>query len=129
MTTTTDDAAVRSVLEAAYGAWADNDADAFAALYSDDATIVLPGTYHQGREAIREYMAAGFAGPMKGSRPIDTPQNVRVTGDTAIVVSESVILMAGEESASRDRYRRATWVLTRHDGKWVIDAYHNSSLD
>lgn len=125
----TEEAVVRSVLEAAYNAWAANDADAFAALYTDDATIVLPGTFHSGREAIRQYMAFGFAGPMKGTRPVDTPQNVRIiNGDTGIVVSESVILFAGEEDAPRERYRRATWVVTKQDGEWLIDAYHNASL-
>lgn len=125
----TEEAVVRGVLESAYNAWAANDADAFAALYTEDATIVLPGTYHNGRDAIREYMAFGFNGPMKGTRPVDTPQSVRiVNGDTAIVVSESIILFPGEEDAPRERYRRATWVVTKHDGEWLIDAYHNAPL-
>jgi len=38
-----DDRAVRAVLQAVYAAWADNDADAFAALYVEDATVVHPG--------------------------------------------------------------------------------------
>jgi uncharacterized protein (TIGR02246 family) len=42
----TDIEAVRDVLRQAYGAWADNDAGAFAALYTDDATVVMPGVFH-----------------------------------------------------------------------------------
>jgi hypothetical protein len=44
-----DRTAVRDVLQELYAAWADNDADAFAALYLDDATVVMPGVFHQGR--------------------------------------------------------------------------------
>ncbi len=91
---------VRDVLERMYAAWADNDADAFAELYVEDATVVMPGTFHRGRAAVREYMAAAFAGPLKGSRAVDEPQDVRVNGDTAVIVSRAGIIMAG-----RTRFR------------------------
>ncbi len=41
---TTDESAVRAVLDAVYAAWADNDADAFVAPYAVDATAVHSGT-------------------------------------------------------------------------------------
>src|SRR5664279_656776 len=64
----TDSDAVLGVIREVGQAWAAGDADAFAALYSLGATVVLPGgVYLTGREAIRAYMTAGFAGPMKGS--------------------------------------------------------------
>jgi len=118
---------VHDVLARLYRAWADADADAFAALYRDDATVVMPGVLHLGRAATREYMAAAFAGPLRGSRGVDDPQNVRIIeGDTAIVVSAAGILMAGEEELPRERERLATWVLTKTDGRWLIAAYTNT---
>jgi uncharacterized protein (TIGR02246 family) len=126
MTSTESGAGVRATLEQAYAAWAANDADAFAALYLDDATVVMPGVFHRGRNAVRDHMAAGFAGPLKGSRGIDEPQDVRVLGDTAIVVSRAGILMAGEQEVPRERTVLATWVLARRDGRWMIAAYTNT---
>ncbi|GAA0386759.1 SgcJ/EcaC family oxidoreductase [Microbispora corallina] len=124
--TTRTDAGVDELLRQVYAAWTDNDADAFAALYLPDATVVMPGVLHRGREAVRAYMAAAFAGPLKGSRGIDEPEDVRVIGDTAVVVSRAGILMAGETALPADRERLATWVLVRRDGEWRIAAYANA---
>jgi uncharacterized protein (TIGR02246 family) len=118
--------AVLDVLRQVYVAWADNDADAFAELYVDDVTVVMPGVFHQGRPAVRDYMAAAFAGPLKGSRGIDTPQDIRVLGDTAVVVSRAGILMADEQELPADREFLATWALARNDGRWKIAAYTNT---
>jgi uncharacterized protein (TIGR02246 family) len=122
----TSETGVRDVLDRLYAAWADNDADAFADLYVENATVVMPGVFHQGRAAVREYMAAAFAGPLKGSRGVDTPQDVRVDGDTAVIVSRAGIIMAGEDALPADRERLATWVLSRRDGRWLVSAYANA---
>jgi uncharacterized protein (TIGR02246 family) len=117
---------VRATFEALYAAWTANDAEAFAALYLDDATVVMPGVYNSGREQVRAYMAAAFAGPLRGSRGVDTPQSVRFLGDdAAVIVSEAGILMAGETSLPAERLHRATWLLAKRDGAWKIAAYHN----
>lgn len=124
---THDDRAVRELLHALVAAWAANDADAFADRYTDDATVVLPGgVFHQGREEVRRYMAAAFAGPLKGSTSVDEPEHVRLLGDrAAVVVSRSGFRLPGEETLPADRLRRATWVLSRHDDGWRVEAYHN----
>jgi hypothetical protein len=41
--TRTDESAATAVIEQIYAAWAAGDAGAFAALFADDATAVLPG--------------------------------------------------------------------------------------
>lgn len=122
-----DTNAVRDVLRQVYTAWADNDADAFAALYADDATVVMPGVLHRGRSTVRDYMAGAFAGPLKGSRGIDDPYDIRIVGtDTAIVVSKAGIILAGERDLPAERERFATWVLFKQDGRWLIAAYANA---
>jgi uncharacterized protein (TIGR02246 family) len=116
-----------SVIHAVYDAWADGDAEAFAELYTDDATVVQPGTHKKDKGEIRTTMAAGFAGPLKGSTVLDEPQSVRFLGpDTAVVVSEGGIIMAGQDDVPAERMVRATWVLTKQDGQWLVAAYHNS---
>jgi len=122
-----DETAVREVLDRMVQAWADNEAAAFAGLYSDDATVVLPGgVFHKGRGAIENYMAMGFGGPLKGTKGVDEPEDVRVLGDTAIVISKSGILMPGETELPPERLRRATWVFSKSSGDWVIEAYTNT---
>jgi uncharacterized protein (TIGR02246 family) len=122
-----DTDAVRDVLAEIYTAWADGDPDAFAALYAEDATVVMPGVLTRGRAAVRDHMAAGFAGPLKGSRAIDDPQDIRVIGtDTAIVVSRAGIIRAGERELPAEHEVLATWVLTKRDGRWLIAAYANA---
>jgi uncharacterized protein (TIGR02246 family) len=119
--------AVREVLRRLYAAWTANDADAFAALYREDATVVMPGVFHQGRAVVRDYMAGAFAGPLKGSRAVDEPEDIRILGGhTAIVVSRAGIIMAGEEGLPTDRERLATWVLSKRDGQWMVAAYANA---
>jgi uncharacterized protein (TIGR02246 family) len=127
MTTTIDTTPVLDVLHRMNAAWVAADADAFAAEYVEDATVVLPGTFHQGRAAIRDFMADSFAGRLKGTHPLDEPKDVRVLGaDTAIVVSRTGVAMAGEQDVPADRERIGTWVLTRQNGRWLVAAFANA---
>ncbi|HEY3606123.1 MAG TPA: SgcJ/EcaC family oxidoreductase [Pseudonocardiaceae bacterium] len=127
MTTTIDTTPVLDVLHRMNAAWVAADADAFVAEYVEDATVVLPGTFHQGRAAIRDFMADSFAGRLKGTHPLDEPKDVRVLGaDTAIVVSRTGVAMAGEQDVPADRERIGTWVLTRQNGRWLVAAFANA---
>ncbi|KAA2255991.1 SgcJ/EcaC family oxidoreductase [Solihabitans fulvus] len=123
---TEDDRAVRAVLDGVYAAWVDNDADAFVASYAENATTVLPGLLQGDRAAVRDRMAASFAGPLKGSHAVDEVQSVRFFGeDTAVVVSRGAVVMAGETEPPAGRAVLATWVLFRQHGEWLVVAYHN----
>ena len=131
MTTTAgsdaDQQAVLDVLARLYKAWEANDAETFVADYTDDASVIQPGVYKRDREEIRATMAAGFAGPLYGSRATDHPVDVRfLTDDTAIVVSEGGIIFPGQDAVASERLVRATWVLVRRDNAWRIASYHNS---
>ncbi len=115
---------VLNVIHAVYDAWANNDADEFAALYTEDATVVQPGIFKRNRQVVQDTMAAGFAGPLKGSRVHDEPQSVRFLGpDVAIVITEGNVVMANDTELP---LVRATWVLTQEDGRWLVAAYQNS---
>ena len=123
----TDRQAILDVLAALYRAWEANDAEAFVADYTDDASVVQPGVYKKDREEIRTTMAAGFAGPLSGSRATDHPVDVRfLTDDTAIVVSEDGMIFPGQDAVASGGLVRATWVLVRRDDAWRIASYHNS---
>jgi uncharacterized protein (TIGR02246 family) len=123
----TDRQAVLDALKRVYEAWGANDAEAFVAGYLDDASVVQPGVYTKDREEIRTTMAAGFAGPLQGSRAFDNPRDIRfLTDETAIVVSEGGIVFPGQDVVPSEALVRATWVLAKRDGNWFVAAYHNS---
>lgn len=122
----TDEAAVKDVLARAVAAWDANDADAFAELYTDDATVVTAGVHQRGKESIRAFMAGGFGGPLKGTRSMEDPQQVRfVTDDVAVVTSLGGFILAGEDKLRDDLERRATWVIARNGADWRVESYHN----
>ena len=124
-----DEIAINAILSEMYQAWAANDADAFVSHYADDATAILPGSLRGSRVAIRDSMAAGFAGPLQGSSTLDRQLGLRFLGeDTAIAVSEGGIRLAGEDAVPEERLIRATWVFAKRDGRWLVAAYHNSPV-
>jgi hypothetical protein len=42
------------------------------------------------------------------------------------VITDSVTVPPGEPQPAAQQRERATWVLSRSDGRWLIDAYHSS---
>jgi uncharacterized protein (TIGR02246 family) len=52
-------------------------------------------------------------------------QSVRfLSGDTAVVVTRSATIFAGEAQAPPERQHLVTWTLTRRDGRWLVAANH-----
>lgn len=106
-------------------AWALMDAARFAACYADDATVIGPGIYLRGKDDISASMAAAFTGPLEHSLRPHSAQSLRfLSGDAVVVVTESATLFPGEAEAPPDRQHLVTWVLTRHDGHWLVEANH-----
>ena len=124
------DTAIHTVFDEVSSAWEDGDTDAFVAWYADDATAILPGFYLPGKDAIRTSMAAAFAGPLKGSRRIHEVRSIRHLGDgTAIAITDSTTIFPAGAVAAAPRRERATWVLSSHGGRWLIEAYHGCPED
>jgi uncharacterized protein (TIGR02246 family) len=123
-----DLAAVVGVVHGIVAAWAEHDADAFAAVFTEDGTMVLPGdVYKRGRGEVRGFMAAAFQGPYRGTQVTGQPLGIRfISADVAVMITEGGVLAPGETEVAPERQIKATWVVVRQGAGWQLAAYHNS---
>lgn len=122
-----DQQAVAAVPQRIIEAWAGQDAGAFADVFAEDATMILPGVFCHGRDEIRSFMTGAFQGPFKDTRVTGAPIDMRVLGpDVAVVVTKGGVTPAGVSEVSPDRAVRATWVVVKRDNRWQLAAYQNS---
>ncbi|MCX5199504.1 SgcJ/EcaC family oxidoreductase [Streptomyces sp. NBC_00249] len=109
-------------------AWSRNDADGVADQFTEDGILILPGdVFKRGREEVRSFMAAAYAGPFKGTGVTGTPVDVRLVGDeVALVRTHGGILPPGESEIAPELAVRSTWLLVKRDGDWKLAGYQNS---
>ena len=64
------------------------------------------------------------------ARGIHQVQSIRFPGaDTAIVISKGGIVFAGQTDIAAETRSVDTWVLSRQDGTWRVEAFHNCAQD
>lgn len=109
-------------------AWARNDAEGVANVFTEDGILILPGdVLKKGRGEVRAFMAAAYAGPFKGTGVTGIPADVRfVTDDIALLRTHGGILAPGEKEIDPELAVRSTWVAVKRDGEWQLAAYQNS---
>jgi uncharacterized protein (TIGR02246 family) len=123
------DKAVLTVPMRIMAAWAANDPDTFASIFTGNGSLLMQDNQLTSREEIRAYMAAGFEGPLKGAAVTGWPLYVKyLTPAAAIVVTQGGILMAGDTELAPERQIRATWVIVAQDGQWKLLSHQSCPI-
>lgn len=125
-----DQAAIAAVPAQMVQAWANHDADAFAALFTEDGTMILPGLYKKGRDEIRTFMAGAYASRYAGTRVTGTPIEIKPLGaDAVAVITTGGVLAPGADKLDDAAAIRASWILVRRDDQWQLAIYQNCPRD
>jgi uncharacterized protein (TIGR02246 family) len=107
---------IGNVMDSYSKAYQDNDPDAIAALYAEEAVLMPPG--HQlveGRDSVRAFWSRGME---PGFRM--TTMRVEVSGATAYVVGRYYVPPDDEDDAETGKYLIA--LRRERDGAWRITA-------
>ncbi|MGW0766645.1 SgcJ/EcaC family oxidoreductase [Streptomyces sp. NPDC002676] len=125
-TTTTDVAAITSVLDELVAAWERHDADAYGSLFTEDATYVtFVGTFYRGRRDIVESHRALFGAFLKGTKLADEVLDIRFPAPDLAVVNGRGDTYKGKRPRKLSKIQTYTLV-RRPDGEWRIAAFHNT---
>ena len=123
---------VQKVIHAADRAIAAEDFDALMNFYVDDAILVVkPGLYARGKEQIRQAFVK-IAEYFNHSIVVHQGDMVVIEGgDTALVISETLLDFVEKEGSSASVSRRATYVFQKSGvGEWLcaIDNSYGTDL-
>lgn len=125
-----DEAAVRAVLEAQLTAWAAGDGAAFAATVTEDSDLIaFDGTHLVGRQEIASFMQMQFDTVLAGIQVVAEPVRIRFIGDDSVVmITRGGVIFPGEIEVPAERDSIQTFVLTKQDGRWLVEAFQNTRI-
>jgi uncharacterized protein (TIGR02246 family) len=124
-----DAAAVVELVQRITVGWNANDADYMSTVYSEDASVALPGATLKGRPAIREWMAESYAGKWKGTHVLGAPEELRyIADDIMLMVSKGGAYLPGSTEVPIEHAIRGLWLFVKRDGTWLIHGYANTPV-
>lgn len=114
-----DRAAIESAARIYETAWADGDARAIAAMYSENAMLLGAGEPANGREDIRRSMAESLGGGWKGTTLRIAAEPVEFVRNDVAIGYGRYSIHRGSETLAEGKYLNL-WV--KQGGKWYIRA-------
>lgn len=126
----TAEAAVRQLFQQLTAAWAAGDAQAYAALFTEDADyIAFDGVNQKGRAAIEAGHKPLFERFLKGSKLTGGLVDVQLLApDVVLAHAVGSILDAGRTTPKANRLSSQTLVVVQENGEWRFRAFHNTRV-
>lgn len=123
-----DEASVRALMQRLNEAWGEGDADAYAALFTENADyVIFDGSLAKGRTAIADVHRPLFEGFMKGSRLAAQTSAIRfLAPGVALVHSKGAVLRKKQQRPSRRALSVQTTVVVKQGDRWLITAFQNT---
>ena len=123
---------IRNLFQDMSIAWNKGDGKAFGECFTENCDyITYNGQLLRGREAVSEVHQQLFDSFLKGSKMggDDGIADIRfLTPDIAIVHGKGVIKLKWQKKPPKGRQSINTNVVVKENGKWKIDAFHNSRI-
>ena len=125
-----DRVAIEALFSTMHRAWLNNDADAYANCFEQQADYVaFDGTHVSGRAANRALHESLFASVLRDTRLVGGPPKLRMlTPDVVLVHSTGAVLFPWQKELVNSRLSIQTLVLVKREGRWLAAAFHNSRV-
>jgi uncharacterized protein (TIGR02246 family) len=122
----TESSDIEMVMAELAEAWERGDADAYGALFTEDASYTtFAGTVYQGRHDIVESHRVLFAKFLKGTRLASGISSIRFLRDDVAIVTGSGDTYKKRPPKTPSKVQTLT-LARRPGGRWLIAAFHNT---
>ncbi|WP_445150569.1 SgcJ/EcaC family oxidoreductase [Baekduia sp. Peel2402] len=119
--------AAEPLYRALLAAWNADDAEAFAAPFSEDGAVVgFDGSEMRGRAEIAAALGQVFADHATGSYVGIVRSEQSLAEDVVLLRAVSGVVPAGEQDINPSLNAVQSLVATRREGRWEVDLYHNT---
>ncbi len=126
---TSDEAAIRQVVQQVQDGWNAKSGQAFAAPFAADADyVVVNGMKLKGRDVIEKGHTGIFTTIYKDSHNVATVKSVRFLRPDVAVVHVEWNLEFRVNDKPEKGHAMNTMVMTKDGGKWSIAAFQNTSV-
>jgi uncharacterized protein (TIGR02246 family) len=125
-----DDTQVCALFQQMLDGWNHEDATAFAAPFSDDATfIAFDGTQLIGRQSVQDFHEPLFRTHLKGMRLFGRIEALhRLADDIGFVRAVGSTSNAGGKNPAPQRDSVQTLTVVKRDGEWRFTAFQNTRV-
>jgi uncharacterized protein (TIGR02246 family) len=127
---TDDETQLRQLLPRLMAGWNAEDAEAFASVFTDDATFVaFDGTTLRGRRHIAAFHRPLFKTHLKGMRLLGRVDELRfLSPEVASLLCVGSTTPPGQATPAAQRDSVQTLVAVKRAGQWALAAFQNTRL-